>query len=415
MLRPLGSLEHCFWLLGHGTSNHIIYAVEIDGTAPPQAWRAAFDALRRRHPLLRVGIPATPNGFPYFEASEDRPIPVHFTNAARWTHDGIDPDWLDRELTRELAEPIDPNHAPLMRAIVASDGGDEGASNRSLLIVAASHAICDGIGLAGCIRDVLRALAGETLEPLPMPPSLNQIFNVAAARAPSHAVSLAASPSPDAGAPVVHRLRLSRTLTGALRIRARAANTTVHGALSAALLLSGRQYLQDWQGAVIKLVTPIDLRRQLGMEDDCGVYVTVGRALIAASETLSFWEMARRVLRETDVAGTRAAVRFETRDLRSQLNDGLDATGVAKARRIGQARDFIVSNLGPLRFGTRIGTYRMTALWGPFVQTGDKGDHMLGVATLDGEMHLALTSATPAAAGWLEAAKSTLERGLQST
>lgn len=431
MPRPLGSHEHCYWLLGRSTSNHIVYAAEIDGTASPQMWRAAFDALQRRHPLLRVRIPAMPNGFPYFDSVEDRPIPVHVTDDAPWHAEGIDADWLDREVARELMEPVGHDRAPLMRAIVASDG------TRSLLIVAGSHAIFDGIGLAGCIRDVLRALAGQALAPLPVPPSLNQLLGVAVGRPPSRPtpqqVSPEAPPSPDAdhaGTPVVHRLRLSRTLTGVLRIRARAAHATVHGALCAAMLLTGRAYMRAWQDAAVRVVSPIDLRRQFGTEEDCAVYVTVGRALVEAHARHGFWDMARHILHTTDVPGTRASVRLETRDLRGQLGDGLDAAGALRARRIAPSgthprdpsrnpsrdhpRDLSVSNLGPLRYGARIGPYRMTALWGPFVQTGDAGDHMLGAATVDGSLHLALTSATPEAAGWLEAVKATLEAALQA-
>ncbi|WP_342051572.1 MULTISPECIES: phthiocerol/phthiodiolone dimycocerosyl transferase family protein [unclassified Cupriavidus] len=432
MPRPLGTHEHCYWLLGRSTNNHIVYAAEIDGIASPQAWRAAFDALQHRHPLLRVRIPAMPDGFPYafpyFDSVEDRPIPVHVTDDVPWHEDGIDAEWLDREIARELIEPVDHDRAPLMRAIVASDG------TRSLLIVAGSHAIFDGIGLAGCIRDVLRALAGQTLAPLPVPPSLNQLLGVAVGRPPTHppahppvrpparAISPEVPAPPHAATPVVHRLRLSRTLTGVLRIRARAAHATVHGALCAAMLLTGRAYMRAWQDAAVKVVSPIDLRRQFGTDEDCAVYVTVGRALVDAQARHGFWDMARHILHMTDVPGTRASVRLETRDLRGQLADGLDAAGALQARRIAHSgahsnahsRDLIVSNLGPLRFGARIGPYRMTALWGPFVQTGDIGDHMLGAATVDGSLHLSLTSATPEAAGWLEAVKATLEAALQA-
>ncbi|WP_354688153.1 phthiocerol/phthiodiolone dimycocerosyl transferase family protein [Cupriavidus plantarum] len=412
MPRPLGSQEHCFWLLGRSTSNHIVYAAEIDGTAPPHAWRAAFDALQRRHPLLRVRIPATPNGYPYFDAGADRPIPVHVTDDAPWHAEGIDAAWLDREIARELIEPIDHDRAPLIRAIVASEGNN---GRRSLLIVAGSHTIFDGIGLAGCIRDVLRALAGAALAPLPVPPSLNHLVDVAAAPPPTPPVSLVLPPSPDGGTPPVHRLRLSHTLTGALRLHARAAHTTVHGALCAAMLLTGRAHLSAWRRSAIKLVSPIDLRRQFGTEEDCAVYVTVGNALVEPDARHGFWDMARHILRTTNVPGSRASVRAETRDLSGQLRNGLDAAGVVRARRMGQARDLIVSNIGPLRYDTRMGPYEMTALWGPFVQTGDRGDHMLGVATVDGRLHLGLTSATAEAARWLEAVKVTLESALSPT
>lgn len=65
MLRPLGSFEHCFWLVNRGVASHIVFAAEIDGVATEPKWRAAFDALQRRHPLLHVRGPASPLGLPF--------------------------------------------------------------------------------------------------------------------------------------------------------------------------------------------------------------------------------------------------------------------------------------------------------------------------------------------------------------
>lgn len=173
MLRPLGSFEHCFWLVNRGVASHIVFAAEIDGVATAPKWRAAFDALQRRHPLLHVRVPASPLGLPYFEAVHDRPIPLRHASDAIWNLGRIAHEWLDRALSEELSEPIDTDTAPLMRAVIAT------GAERSVIILSCSHVVCDGISMSYCLRDLLQALNGEALTSLPMAPSLNQLYGEA--------------------------------------------------------------------------------------------------------------------------------------------------------------------------------------------------------------------------------------------
>jgi hypothetical protein len=55
----------------------------------------------------------------------------------------------------------------------------------------------------------------------------------------------------------------------------------------------------------------------------------------------------------------------------------------------------MVSNLGVLPFGTSFGAFKLESLWGPSVLVGIEGEQMIGVATLNGAMHLLHTSYTP--------------------
>jgi len=80
--------------------------------------------------------------------------------------------------------------------------------------------------------------------------------------------------------PRVQGLCFSETLTGKLRERAREERTTVHAALLAALGIAGRRASAAWRDIPIRLSSTVNARGELGLGDDCGVFVG------AASSTL---------------------------------------------------------------------------------------------------------------------------------
>ena len=85
---------------------------------------------------------------------------VHDDPAARW----------QAEVAAELATPFVPTEAPLIRAVLIH------ADQDAALVLVAHHAIADGMSLAFAIRDVLRVLAGDPLELLPLTPSEDELL-----------------------------------------------------------------------------------------------------------------------------------------------------------------------------------------------------------------------------------------------
>jgi hypothetical protein len=393
MLRPLGSLEHFYWLLNRGVGIQVVFAAEIAGVATPRAWRAAFDALQQRHPLLRVRIAATPVGSPYLETVHEQPIPLRHAHDAVWSADGIATEWLNAALARELDEPIQTDGGPLMRAVVAS------AQERSVLILTCNHAVCDAIAIAYCVRDLLRALNGEALVPLSMPPSLNQLLCEGDSALPTMKISLDVVRPACRALPIIHRLNLSRELTGRIVECARDNGTTMHGALCSALLKSGLSTMRQWRNKQIRVATPIDLRRQYGIKDDCGLFTTGAKATLAPGFDGPFWDVARGIMRATNVKGARESVRESTRRMSELLANGLDASGAMQFRRTSLQRDITLSNLGPMRFASPVGPFQLTGLWGPSSPIGpadDQDTQVVGMSTVNGSAHLMLTSLAPA-------------------
>jgi Condensation domain len=154
-IRPLGSLEHLFWLLDQNRSSHFAVTAQIAGKASPDDWREALDRVQERHPILSVCIEGSPGSVPRFRQEDAAPIPLRIVEGDPKTH------W-EGEVGEELATPFDPNRAPLIRAVLIQGSRD------TAFILVAHHSIADGLSLAYTIRDTLSTLSGELLEPLPL-------------------------------------------------------------------------------------------------------------------------------------------------------------------------------------------------------------------------------------------------------
>jgi hypothetical protein len=388
MPRNLGSLEHVFWLLNKSVGIQVVMAAEVAGQADERAWRNAFDALQRRHPMLGVRIAKTEANWPVFERCNQLPIPITFANKSAWTEAGPNAEWLDGRLAHELSEPFNDVQGPLMRATVAVDG------SRHLVILSAHHSICDGISLSICYRDLLLAIDGVPLEAKPFPASLDMLCDMASE--PSY-------PLPDPGtgiayprsAPVVRRLKLPVDISGRLVLRARAEGTTVHGALVSAVLHAFRQTGIRQDQPEIKVFSPVDVRARYGIDDDCGVFLGAMTAVLCPGDQQDFWSLARLAMQKFGVAAARDSLGATTLRQRSLLDTGLDATGAAKLRQTTLARDIMLTNIGRARFDATAGAFRLESLWGPLALSGYPGDYTVGVSTLNECIHVSVASRLP--------------------
>jgi hypothetical protein len=71
----------------------------------------------------------------------------------------------------------------------------------------------------------------------------------------------------------VRGLRLPAELSDRLRERSRREGTTVHGALTAALVFAGRDIRREWRKAPVRVVSPVNNRTILGRGDDCALSI----------------------------------------------------------------------------------------------------------------------------------------------
>jgi hypothetical protein len=73
-LRPLGSLEHFFWLFDQSYPIHFVMAAHVEGRTTVNDWRTALTCVQERHPLLSVCIQGSP--VPHFRRIAENPIPL---------------------------------------------------------------------------------------------------------------------------------------------------------------------------------------------------------------------------------------------------------------------------------------------------------------------------------------------------
>jgi hypothetical protein len=391
VIRPLDSFEHLYWLIDQNRPVHFAVTAQVSGETSVRDWREALARLQERHSLLSVSIEGKPDVIPWFRQVKTAPIPlrvVHGDPQSRW----------EAEVAEELATPFDPRHAPLVRAVLIH------ATDNAAFTLVAHHAIADGMSLAYAVRDTLRALSGAVLEPLPSAPSLEEMLRVdGAASGPT--VADGQQPQGQPGNPGIYRprdnarprvrgLRLTPALTASLRNRARQEATTVHGALCAALVTAGRRVPLGWQEVPVRILSPVNIRRVLGVGENCGVFVSAASSVSDLAVT-DFWELARQAKGDVASGQTRASVEALTSRLRHVVGSGLDVAAASDFAAVGFAREAMLTNLGHLPFGGQFGHVELKALWGPCVLSGFEDEQTIGAATVDGSLCLTHTSHTP--------------------
>ncbi|OLL27428.1 condensation protein [Burkholderia sp. SRS-W-2-2016] len=384
LIRPLGSTEHLFWLIDRNRSIHFTLVAEIDRVFTPSAWDAALLALQQRHPLLGARIVADGVAAPVFRRDPGARIPLRVVENAQQS-------W-QVEAAIELSAPFDWSNAPLLRVTVLQ------RASGSTIVLAAHHSVLDGMGAAYLLEDLLRALAGGSLTPLPVAPPLESLLRT---QMDAAAVSGAPTPAPQAkafrpavgGRAELASLALSAQLTRAIVERARSERTTVHGAVAAAVHEAGRRISRTWRERPVRTVSPIDVRATVGgMGRANGVYITQTITVDEHPRGAPFWDAAREVKALLAPAQTHASVVQETKAL-----DGFIATNPSIEDDAGflshvLAFDVLLSNLGREPIASSYDGFTLNALWGPMVSSGFADDQVIGVCTLGGVLRLTQAS-----------------------
>jgi NRPS condensation-like uncharacterized protein len=144
MERPLGALEHSFWLYDQIHPVHFAIAAKIRGQFSLEQLQAALYQVQQQHPLLRVRIAADGDMQPKF-IEENVQIPIRVVTRA-------DHQQWQREMETEMSNSFDWSIAPLARVVLMQSGAE------SELIVVYHHSIADGISGAYLIGDIVQGL-----------------------------------------------------------------------------------------------------------------------------------------------------------------------------------------------------------------------------------------------------------------
>ncbi|MBI3185593.1 MAG: hypothetical protein HYZ28_25930 [Myxococcales bacterium] len=307
MHRPLGKLERNIWCLDQASSFNFVVAVHLRGRVEEEWLRGAVAAMRRRHALLGARIELSPEGWPHFTLQGTPPTPVRVLRRAH-------PDDWRREATEEVGRPFGWREGPLWRAssLASTEASD--------VVLTFHHAIGDGFsavravsdlvddlsvlasGKAPVVSPVARVRALEALFP-PEARGLRGFFRGAGAllrQVASFAIRRPRKLDADEEAALgVRRPRfrsgeLSAAETAALRSRCREEQTTVQGALTAAMLTATQAVTGE---ARLSCLAPVNLRPFLEGEARDAVGYFVGSAVTyhRIRPQGSFWALAREV------------------------------------------------------------------------------------------------------------------------
>jgi hypothetical protein len=305
--RPLSAVERWYWLSDQFSSLNVISRVRVRGNLQPEALRRGLDALQARHPLLRTAIEHDEGLRPRWVPC-DRPIPLRFAARAH------DDQWVREINERELVDRVDTDTGPLIRATLVS--GSDGVHD---LLVVVPHIIADGT----TVLSLARQLLDLTLAPTPsasqpasrvLPPAedlrpvafTGEEGNARLAEQnasdqeimgkwrPGRVEPSVTIPLEERRTHLLHR-ELSAGQVDVVSREAKSHGTTVHGALTAALVLAAARDAAR-QSSHFAVGSPIDFRGELVppvQPDEVGTYVATVPSVVDVS--LPFWELARSI------------------------------------------------------------------------------------------------------------------------
>lgn len=383
-IRPLTAQEEIYWQLTYTDQIHPVLAAHLDGVASVEEWRRALDALQQRHPLLNVSIeiPDNSNTFtqPFFVYRNNKKITL------RVVPDNESADRWESEIERQLSLPFRSGDAPLVRAALIQK------ATSSIFILAVCHSICDGISLSFLMQDLLSHIAGEALAPLEFPLSVEELLRIPSVAPSISAVDIESTCSLTTSLPSVESFQFDEELTKRLVEVTRMNNTTVQGALAAALAQAMRSLEFRFAHEPVRIISPVNVRSVLGAKKECGMYFTSPKTTLRP-EIESFWDMARETRQDINEALTLEYLNAVTYGMQQMTSPGLTKAAAANALDTVFSIDVLLTNLGRTPFGSIFGKLKLESLW-PAVLAGSKVQ-TIGATTTNGRLSLLLTSRQP--------------------
>jgi len=169
----------------------------------------------------------------------------------------------------------------------------------------------------------------------------------------------------------------------------------VHGALTAALVLAGRNIHREWRESPVRVVSPVNTRTILGRGDDCALSIIFPIGSYNPTSPVQFWEIARTVRDDLADMRTPSGVSAVFGGFHQLISSKPGIHGIAQFELQVCACEMMISNLGVLPFEADFGDLQLDAFWGPSVFVGIEGEQMIGAATVGGAIHLLHSSYTP--------------------
>lgn len=300
--RALSPMEQTFCIADEICSLNFVMHCELAGELTEESLRVALGKVQARHPLLRMRLEED-GGTPWFRLGAG-PIPLRTIN-------GPLPS-VATEAEYELHTGFDRTRGPMVRCVwIRHD------PRQSTLLTTFHHLIGDGISGALLLRDLMRALGGADLDVLPLAESMDGhvpasarglrcfagLMKLAGRRlartlrhGPLRFLPVERPASFGERRAVVRLLRFAPEFVSALAARAREENTTLHGALGAAIIMASYPEI-GVSPAHIAFSSALNMRDRFAppIGDDLGLYAMLVYSTHLVGDETAFWPLAREL------------------------------------------------------------------------------------------------------------------------
>jgi NRPS condensation-like uncharacterized protein len=306
-------MEKSQWLTDQQCCSNFLSHARFIGPLNESILQQALKVLQARHPLLRVRIVIEGRSNARFISDPAPAIPIRLAQS-------VSGEWTN-EAEHELNLRFNTERAPLIRCVLIQHDKEQ---NTVLLVF--HHAIGDGLSGAYLLKDLFSAadaiLRGKKPSLPPMEPrqAMEAYFPNWVKKAKGRLVHLGfitkyiglelkrerpARLKRDGWAPFkkrsvhIHSLRIKGPVLKKLHQRAKQYQTTVHGAMLAAMILATARDLDLKQPRLFSVGSPVNLRKHLHppIEDDVEFLVAMGFSTNSAKRDSDFWHLAKATRR----------------------------------------------------------------------------------------------------------------------
>ncbi len=397
-------MEQLFWLWDQHRPNHFVLAAQIDGRLPPEKWRQAVDLLQARNPLMAARMVEDTTGIPRFVPQPDLRLPIRFEKLGELS-------W-EVQAGRELVESFDTQNGPLSRLTLMEN------DIHTIVLFVAHHAPLDGMGATRLLDELIQLVCGKSLstKPTVQAPEVvladeRRLFptpELPTSEEVSYFRLLTDQP------PHVETLTVEAEMTRQLVARCRDEGTTMHGLITAAVLVAGRTLHKDWREGAVRVATPVNIRGlDPSFEDAMGVFMIPARTIEDSPQSVQIWSMAATLRNELLPYVGREGGLIGLNLLSSVAGPSLNVESALNLLASILPWDLLVTNLGRISFKSERNTLQVKSLWGPMVSSGLSGEQVIGVATLNDVMELSYPTYQPIS-GLLSAVEKALKQSLEA-
>jgi NRPS condensation-like uncharacterized protein len=406
--RRLGLVENLFATLHSMGAMLYVNIASIEGVISLDVLRSALDLLQQRHPLLQVHLQESDEGF-VFCSDGTSIIPLRTIDRQH------EQQWIEIA-EDELLQKFSGELEPLCRMTLLQESEKNG---RNELIVTFHHAIADGIAALHFVNELLsyyqqlaEGLPISPMESLPLLPSLDQLLKQCLSDLDitklTQLTPSQTSPSPtlliEQTAPVSDRRthliprEFDRALTSQIKSRCRAEQTTVHGALCAAMILACVRQLSLKEQVLVSCGSNVNLRAFCfpALEPHhLGCFVSNITTTHHAKSNTHFWELARECQYNIHQLITHKVPHFQVSN--AELLNKYQVSFLAQLadRNMGRNTTTHVSNLGQFDFPKSYGSIRLTSFHFATGQTLVGTCFWLGAVTVHQKLFCTFTYTEP--------------------